>query len=197
MDMGTSTHSTPVGNVSKQDNNLHKTWIAFLMYSGQKDGVWSLSFDYKIGNGIKQTISFNPDLLAYPSHNKWIQSFKYDELTYYLVLSDPLMVKEGQKKITALVNKKESATSAYRIFNEEKFIIEIDPRMPDMDNHASPDNKSLEYSFEKDIYEGSLNLTMTGLWRINIIIKDLNGNIIAGSVVDGENSSKLYWDVTI
>ena len=57
MDMGTSTHSTPVGNVSKQDNNLHKTWIAFLMYSGQKDGVWSLSFDYKIGIVLFETLS--------------------------------------------------------------------------------------------------------------------------------------------
>ena len=67
---------------------------------------------------------------------------------------------------------------------EETFTVDIDPRMPDMGNHTSPNNTSLTKQADGS-YAGTINLTMTGLWRIHLTVKD------------GEELSTLYWDVTI
>ena len=42
-------------------------------------------------------------------------------------------------------------------------------------------------------YLGTVNLTMTGLWRLHLTVRDAEGNIVAG----GEELSTLFWDVTI
>jgi phosphoribosylamine-glycine ligase len=74
--------------------------------------------------------------------------------------------------------------------------IEIDPRMPDMGSHTSPDNTPLVK--QKDgSYQGNINLTMTGLWRIHLTVKDTKGNIVAGGDDLKDGFSSLYWDVTL
>ena len=94
--------------------------------------------------------------------------------------------------IVAYVSKKNAkATEPYQVA-AETFTIDIDPRMPDMGNHTSPDNTSLVKQADGS-YKGSINLTMTGLWRIHLTVKDAEGNIVAG----GGDLSSLYWDVTI
>ena len=87
--------------------------------------------------------------------------------------------------------KSEKATNPYQIANEV-FTIDIDPRMPDMGNHTSPNNTPLVKQ-EDGSYKGTVNLTMTGLWRIHLTVKDSEGNVVAG----GEELSSLYWDVTL
>ena len=74
----------------------------------------------------------------------------------------------------------------------ETFTVDIDPRMPDMGNHTSPNNTPLVKQ-EDGSYQGTINLTMTGLWRIHLKVKDNEGNVVAG----GEEGSTLFWDVTI
>ena len=44
---------------------------------------------------------------------------------------------------------------------------------------------------------GTVNLTMTGRWRIHLTVKDAQGSIVAGGDELDEGSSSLYWDVTI
>ena len=67
------------------------------------------------------------------------------------------------------------------------YTIEIDPRIPEMDNHTSPNNVNLTYNSTSGIYKGKLNLTMTGSRKVNLIIRDagnlvLKGNSITGSI---------------
>ena len=74
--------------------------------------------------------------------------------------------------------------------------MEIDPRMPDMGNHTSPDNVALSLQGDGS-YQGTVNLTMTGRWRIHLTVKDNQGNVVAGGDDLDEGYSSLYFDVTI
>ena len=74
--------------------------------------------------------------------------------------------------------------------------MDIDPRMPDMGNHTSPNNTPLVKQADGS-YLGTINLTMTGLWRIHLTVRDAQGNVVAGGDDQSDGYSSLYWDVTI
>ena len=188
-------HSTPVGPDAASFNDgylaVKRTWISFVMNTSE-NGSWTLSYDAlvlgKTGGIEKKNVVVN----ALPDGQTWLKSFKVGDATYYLSLVNPLDFKTGTNTITAYVSKKsEKATVPYTLASET-FTIDIDPRMPDMGNHTSPDNTPLVKQGDGS-YTGTINLTMTGLWRIHLTVKDAQGNIVAG----GEELSTLYWDVTI
>lgn len=68
--------------------------------------------------------------------------------------------------------------------------------MPDMGNHTSPDNVALTHQTDGS-YQGAINLTMTGRWRIHLTIRDGEGNVVAGGDDLADGYSSLYWEVTI
>ena len=188
-------HSTPVGPDAASFNDgylaVKRTWVSFVMNTSE-NGSWTLSYDAlvlgKTGGIEKKDVVVN----ALPDGQTWLKSFKVGDATYYLSLVNPLDFKTGTNTITAYVSKKsEKATVPYTL-ESETFTIDIDPRMPDMGNHTSPDNTPLVKQGDGS-YAGTINLTMTGLWRIHLTVKDAQGNIVAG----GEELSTLYWDVTI
>ena len=188
-------HSTPVGPDAASFNDgylaVKRTWVSFVMNTSE-NGSWTLSYDAlvlgKTGGIEKKDVVVN----ALPDGQTWLKSFKVGDATYYLSLVNPLDFKTGTNTITAYVSKKsEKATVPYTLASET-FTIDIDPRMPDMGNHTSPDNTPLVKQGDGS-YAGTINLTMTGLWRIHLTVKDAQGNIVAG----GEELSTLYWDVTI
>ena len=188
-------HSTPVGPAAVSFNDgylaVKRTWVSFLMNTSE-NGSWTLSYDAlvlgKTGGIKKNDIIVN----ALPDGQAWLKSFKIGNDTYFLSLVNPLDFKTGTNTITAYVSKKsEKATTPYALASET-FTIDIDPRMPDMGNHTSPDNTSLVKQADGS-YAGTINLTMTGLWRIHLTVRDAQGTIVAG----GEELSTLYWDVTI
>jgi hypothetical protein len=68
--------------------------------------------------------------------------------------------------------------------------------MPDMGNHTSPDNTSLAKQSDGS-YAGIINLTMTGLWRIHLTVRNAEGTVVAGGDDQSDGYSSLFWDVTI
>ena len=188
-------HSTPVGPDAASFNDgylaVKRTWVSFVMNTSEA-GSWTLSYDAlvlgKTGGIEKRDLVVD----ALPDGQAWLKSFKVGNDTYYLSVVNPNEWQTGTNTITAYVSKKSAkATVPYQIA-EETFTIDIDPRMPDMGNHTSPDNTPLVKQADGS-YQGIINLTMTGLWRIHLTVKDAEGNIVAG----GEEISTLYWDVTI
>ena len=188
-------HSTPVGPDAASFNKgylaVKRTWVSFVMNSSEA-GSWTLSYDAlvlgKTGGIEKKDITVN----ALPDGQVWLKSFKVGNDTYYLSLVNPLNYKTGTNDIVAYVSKKsEKATNPYQIATET-FTIDIDPRMPDMGNHTSPDNTPLVKQADGS-YAGTINLTMTGLWRIHLTVRYEQGEIVAG----GGELSSLYWDVTL
>ena len=188
-------HSTPVGPDAASFNNgylaVKRTWVSFLMNTSE-NGSWTLSYDAQVlgktGGIEKRDIVVD----ALPQGQAWLESFKVGDATYFLSLVNPLDFKTGTNTITAYVSKKSAQATVPYALAEENFTVDIDPRMPDMGNHTSPDNTSLVKQADGS-YKGTINLTMTGLWRIHLTVRDAQGNIVAG----GEELSTLYWDVTI
>ncbi len=193
------THSTPVGPAAESFNKnylaVKRSWISFVM-SSSENGSWTLAYDYSIlgkeGTTAEQQITVD----ALPDGQQWLKSFKVGSDTYYLSLVNPLDWSTGKNTITAYVSKKNTpATTPYGLA-QEQFVIEIDPRMPDMGNHTSPDNVGLSLQSDGS-YQGTVNLTMTGRWRIHLTVKDASGNVVAGGDDLSDGYSSLYWEVTI
>ena len=188
-------HSTAVSSgtslISYDYPAVKRGWISFVM-STSDAGSWTLSYDVKVVNSEASIENKTIVVNELPEGQVWLKSFKVESDTYYLSLVNPLDYKTGTNDIVAYVSKKNAkATEPYQVA-AETFTIDIDPRMPDMGNHTSPDNTSLVKQADGS-YKGSINLTMTGLWRIHLTVKDAEGNIVAG----GGDLSSLYWDVTI
>ena len=195
MVMGEKTmqHSTPIlGEVTglpDAPQALKHTWISFLMASTDAD-KWQLGYSLNVQKHGEHELSKALEVAALPEGQSWLKSFKVGNQTYYLSLVSPEKLQTGSNTIQAYVSKKSSPATSPYLLAEEEFTIDIDPRMPDMGNHTSPDNESLTKQAGGE-YQGIINLTMTGLWRINLTVRDKEGNIVAG----GDNP--LYWDVTI
>lgn len=188
-------HSTPVSDKSRIVNYdylaVKRVWVSFLMETSDA-GSWTYSYEVdvlgKTGGVEKKDIVVN----ALPDGQVWLKSFKVGDDTFFLSLVNPTDWKTGANNIKAYVSKKSNPITTPYALAAETFTVDIDPRMPDMGNHTSPNNTPLVKQ-EDGSYQGTINLTMTGLWRIHLKVKDSEGNIVAG----GEEESTLFWDVTI
>lgn len=192
-------HSTPVGGtVTVLDEKLPALkhgWVSFLMDTSDA-GNWQFSYDIEVlgskGGAQNKAINVN----ALPDGQDWLKSFKVGNDTYYLSLVNPSDWQTGTNNIQAYISKKNDPITTPYTLATETFTIEIDPRMPDMGNHTSPDNTPLTRQGNGS-YRGSINLTMTGLWRIHLTVKDSEGNVVAGGDDQKDGYSSLYWDVTL
>lgn len=188
-------HSTPVSEKSRIVNYdylaVKRVWVSFLMETSDA-GSWTYSYEVdvlgKTGGVEKKDIVVN----ALPDGQVWLKSFKVGDDTFFLSLVNPTDWKTGTNDIKAYVSKKSTPATTPYLPASETFTIDIDPRMPDMGNHTSPGNTPLSKQ-DDGSYQGTINLTMTGLWRIHLKVKDNEGNVVAG----GEEGSTLFWDVTI
>ena len=189
-------HSTPTGPAAESFDNgilaVKRSWVSFLMNTSEA-GSWTLSYDAlvlgKEGKVEKKDIVVN----ALPDGQAWLKSFKVGDDNYFLSLVNPSDWKTGTNTIKAYISKKSDPITTPYALATETFTVEIDPRMPDMGNHTSPDNTPLVKQ-QDGSYQGTISLTMTGLWRIHLTVKDAKGNVVAGGE---EELSSLYWDVTL
>ena len=192
-------HSTPVSGQAESFNDSYpavkRAWVSFIMSSGES-GSWTIGYNLDVlgsKGGIEEAdITVDP----LPAGQDWVKSFKVGNDTYYISVVSSLDLKTGANTLKAYISKKSSpATTPYALATES-FKVDIDPRMPDMGNHTSPDNTELTKQADGS-YQGTVNLTMTGLWRIHLTVRDLQGNVVAGGDNLSDGFSSLYWDVTI
>ena len=192
-------HSTPVGGKAETFDEtrlaVKRTWVSFLMNTSES-GSWTLGYDVSVlgSNGGIEAADITVDAL--PDGQAWLKNFKVGDQTYFLSLVNPTDWKTGKNTIAAYVSKKSNPITTPYALAKEQFTIEIDPRMPDMGNHTSPDNTPLTLK-SNGSYQGTVNLTMTGRWRIHLTVKDAQGNVVAGGDELSDGFSSLFWDVTI
>ena len=192
-------HSTPVSAGAKLFDYsylaVRKGWVSFLMNTSEA-GSWTFSYDANVLGTESKLQETTITVDALPDGQAWLKNFKWNDQTYFLSLVNPTDWQTGKNTITAYVSQKSDPITTPYALAQEQFTIEIDPRMPDMDNHTSPDNVSLTKQADGS-YQGTVNLTMTGRWRIHLTVKDAQGNVVAGGDELDEGYSSLYWDVTI
>lgn len=192
-------HSTPVGGSAESfDENrlaVKRTWVSFVMNTSEA-GSWTLGYHASVLGSTGGIEVADITVAELPEGQQWLKSFKAGGDTYYLSLVNPTDWTTGTNAIRTYVSKKSTEATVPYALASGPFTIDIDPRMPDMGNHTSPDNVALTRQTDGS-YQGAINLTMTGRWRIHLTIRDGEGNVVAGGDDLADGYSSLYWEVTI
>ena len=198
MHMADMSHSCPYSDINKVPNTktLYKGHLIFIMGSDDMD-YWEITYNYVNGADTLAKVTNLPYVVNPTGRLRYKRFLGSDAAYYYAVLVNPTEsnVQVGSNDITAYLYKQKDLYT----FNQVKnYSIEIDPRMPDpsMGNHTSPYNVNLKYDTSAGLYKGKLNLTMTGFWKINLVVKDSLNNVIKGDSIKGTTTaSSVYFEI--
>lgn len=175
---------------SKQQDGYYEGYIIPTMPSFENQDYWSIRITTRY-NGDE--LIFEDRIVVQQAQDKNLVTFNNLDTQYILALAAPTMPKIGLNKAALWFFKTENHTD-FEIVNEHKIV--LDPRMPTMQNHGSPNNIDLTQPLPLGWYTGQLSFSMTGLWRINLIVLDAQENSMGGNAVTEEQqSSSLYFEV--
>ena len=192
MQMPTMQHSCPHSAISKvSDKKTLYTGSVIYQMTGEGGSGWSLTVNYTVNNvdySVKETISVSQ------ADKQNVTSFMgLDEKRYIVALIEPLEPIIGINDMMVGLYQMENMMSFPAV---ENYKIMLDPRMPGMGNHSSPNNTDLSYDNADTMYHGNLSLTMTGYWVLNLKLLNASEDILKGEDVTEENEkSSLYLEL--
>lgn len=192
MHMTTMMHSCPKSALSKisTEGNAYKGYIAFQMAENFEE-YWELTFTYSI-NGNTYTAT---DKISVPaSEKRRITTFTgTDNVKYIMAYIEPKNPAVALNDLTIGVWKMENMMSFPVV---DGYTVKIDPRMPSMGNHSSPNNVNATQMEANGLYYGKLSLTMTGYWKINLQLANQTGDILKGEeITDTVEASSIYFEI--
>ena len=190
MHMASMSHSCPFSEIEvhPSDPSVYVGYIAFQMAQNDTD-YWTLKIDYTV-NGADFSVQDN--ISVAPGALRTVNSFMgSDGKKYVVALAGPKAPQVALNDMTAVVYRMESMMQFVPVSG---YTLKIDPRMPGMGNHGSPNNTDL--IMIGNFYRGKLSLTMTGLWRINLILEGPSGDVIKGEPVTEDNpQSSIFFEL--
>jgi hypothetical protein len=192
MHMTMMTHSCPKSDVSKVTNKqtIYSGYIVFQMPENNDEG-WDLTIDYTI-DGVEYEVEGD---ISVPNSDKQIVTVftGADEIKYILALVEPQNPEVKVNDMTVGLFKMENMMSFPAV---ENYSVKLDPRMPSMGNHSSPNNEDLTFNTGTTMYDGKLSLTMTGYWKINLMLYNPEDELLKGEEVTETNeSSSLFLEL--
>lgn len=191
MHMMSMSHSCPYSSVTKKENaqSVYEGYIVFQM-AGNDMEHWELSFDYTV-DGIAYTAKDTIQVTA--AAKRVVESFQgSDGRRYVMAMVEPTAPRVAVNDMKAVLYRMESMMN---FVTADNYTIKIDPRMPGMGNHGSPNNVNLSQGKDK-MYYGKLSLTMTGYWKINLQLADASQHILKGETVTDNNPvSSIYFEL--
>lgn len=191
MHMAMMQHSCPRSQVEKKDKKtVYEGDIIFQMAQNETE-YWELTIAYEINN-----VSYiATDKISVPASTKrTVSSLKgSDGNNYVIAYITPSSPKVALNDMAVGIYKMKDMMTFEAVNN---FKIKIDPRMPSMGNHGSPNNTDLLQTETNGFYTGKLSLTMTGYWKINLQVLNADNEVLKGEAVTTENtSSSLYFEI--
>jgi hypothetical protein len=192
MHMTSMSHACPVSAYSKTANktNLYDGYLVFQMASNATE-YWDLTIDYTI-NGVDYTAT-NQVTVNNAAKRRVTTFTGTDSKKYILAMVEPASPKVGINEMQAMLFKMESMTN-YPAVNGYQVL--IDPRMPSMGNHGSPNNVDLVQANNTGIYNGKLSLTMTGYWKVNLQVMNAEQEILKGEeVTTAVEASSIFFEL--
>ena len=191
MHMASMNHACPFSVVAKTSGKetLYDGYIVFQMAENTTE-YWELTVNYTI-NGTAYTAKSR---IAVPASAKQrVTTFTgTDGVKYILALIEPKGPKVATNDMTVGVFKMQSMMMFPVVDN---FKVKIDPRMPSMGNHGSPNNVAAIQMHPGSLYMGKMALTMTGYWKINLQLVSPDGTVLKGeAIADTITESSLYFD---
>lgn len=184
MDMGGTIHehSTPFSEISKTEGKqtLYDGYIVFSMASDEPHSFWELEIDFS-ANGQSVEISKKIDVISTESeyHKTFTSVTGTDDVTYFLALVEPTNPVIGTNDMVVALFKM-GEHHDFPIVDNYK--IKIDPRMPGMGNHSAPGNVDLTQHAD-GFYHGKVGFSMTGYWKINMILENQSGEAVKGEPI--------------
>ncbi len=192
MHMVSKTHSCPKSEIVKVAGRetIYNGYIVFQMPENADEG-WDLTFNYSI-NGVDYEAK--GDISVPMSEKRVVTTFTgMDDVKYILALVEPRNPDVKINNMKVGLYKMENMMNFPEVVN---YKVLLDPRMPSMGNHSSPNNEDLFYNSHSKMYEGKLSLTMTGYWRLNLILLNNDGDVLKGEEVTEEHeNSSLYLEL--
>ncbi len=192
MHMAMMSHSCPKSPVTKvsTEGSVYEGYIVFQMAQNTTE-YWDLKIDYTI-NGSAFTATSVIDVPA--STKQKVSSFMgSDNVRYIVAYVDPHHPKVGINNMVTGVWKMQDMMTFPVVDN---YKLKIDPRMPSMGNHSSPNNVDATQTLSGDLYNGKLSLTMTGYWKINLQLLNASGTVLKGeTITDAVPASSIYFEI--
>ena len=193
MYMESMAHSAPHSVLNNaEESTVYKGYIVFQMASNSTE-FWEISLQYNLnGNPVEESVRVS---VAEPTNGlKKTQVFMgSDNERYILAYVNPQSPAVAVNDLQAVLHKMETMMSFPKV---ENYKITVDPRMPGMGNHSSPNNEDMTYNGTTQMYHGKLSLTMTGYWKINLKLINQNGEVLKGEDVTESNpASSLYFEL--
>lgn len=192
MHMSMMSHSCPFSAVQKTTANgtLYKGYVVFQMAQNNTE-YWDIKLDYTI-DGVAYSITSVIDVPA--SEHKNITTFTgTDGAKYVMAYMAPETPKVAVNDFKVGLWKMQSMMSFTVV---DGYQVNIDPRMPSMGNHGSPNNVNATQIKAGDFYAGKLSLTMTGYWKINLQLLNVAGEVIKGeAITETQTDSSIYFDL--
>jgi hypothetical protein len=192
MQMPTMQHSCPNTNPVKASgkNTVYAGTIVYQMTNNDGSG-WSLMLDYTI-DGVDYMVSDTITVMQNEDQN--VASFMgSDDSRYVVALVEPKSPIIGNNELVVGVYKMESMMSFPVV---ENYMLTLDPRMPGMGNHTSPNNTNLTFNATDNMYHANLSLTMTGYWVLNLKLMNADDEVLKGEEVTELNEqSSLFLEL--
>lgn len=188
MNMGDMTHhhSCPFSNITKVDGKqtLFEAYIVFIMASDEPDNFWELTLNFTV-NGQNYEVSDKISVLPSESDYRKIYTsgMASDSTMYMLALVEPSEPKIGTNDIVVGLFKMGENGNFPIVDN---YLIKVDPRMPAMGNHTAPGNVDMTQG-DEGFYHGKVGFSMSGYWKINMILENDLGTVIKGEPVTESN----------
>ncbi|MBF6641591.1 FixH family protein [Flavobacterium sp. J49] len=192
MHMAMMNHSCPKSTVEKTTPNgtLYKGYIVFQMAQNTSE-YWDLKIDYTL-NGTTFSATTLLDVPA--SATRRVNTFTgTDSAKYIVAYAEPHHPKVAINDIVLGVWKMQDMMNFPVV---DGYTVKIDPRMPSMGNHSSPNNVDATQKANGGLYEGKLSLTMTGYWKINLQLLNADGVVLKGeTITDTVLESSLFFEL--
>lgn len=192
MHMTDKAHSCPRSEISTTgEDTVYKGFIVFQMASND-DEYWELNLEYSFG-GTTYTTTEQITVNAPSNGKRTVNVFTGTDDVKYVLAMMPLTPEVTVNDLSAVLFKMETMMDFPAVVD---YTVAIDPRMPSMGNHSSPNNEDLLFDADTGIYSGKLSLTMTGYWKINLKLLNDQGDILKGEDVTEENEgSSLFFEI--
>lgn len=192
MHMSMMNHSCPKSEVEKVSTNgeVYEGYIMFQMAQNATE-YWDLKIDYII-DGVSYTVTTVIDVPA--SAKRKVNTFTgSDGVKYLVAYVDPHHPAVTVNDLVVGVWKMQDMMTFPVV---DGYTVKIDPRMPSMGNHSSPNNVNATQTVAGDLYNGKLSLTMTGYWKINLQLAKPDGTVVKGEEISGAvTDSSIYFEL--
>ncbi len=192
MHMMNRNHSCPKSALEiAEDSSVLQGYVVFQMPSNP-DEYWDIAFTYQV-DGTEYAATGVVEVNPPSDEMRKISVFTGSDDTKYVLAMMPFEPEVSINDFSAMLFTMQDMMTFPVV---ENYTVGIDPRMPGMDNHSSPNNEDLVYDSTSKMYKGKLSLTMTGYWKINLKLMDESDLVLKGEDVTEQNeASSLYFEI--